>query len=61
MSSPVYGPKGYGNNKMPRWMKLLIEGTQKSAGRTPESHRLRSVPKAKRVHRVKAKPRSISK
>ena len=58
----MYGPKGYGNNKMPRWMKLLLEATQKSVMRTPESHRLRSLnTKAKRVTRVKARPRSLSK
>ena len=54
-NSPVYGPKGYGNNKMPRWMRLLIEGARNSVMRTPNSHRLRSVARAKHVRRVKAR------
>lgn len=61
-NSPRYGPKGYGNNKMPRWMKLLLEAAKKSVVRTPESHRLRTpTTRAKRVRRVKARPRSLSK
>jgi hypothetical protein len=56
-NSPKYGPSGYGNNKMPRWMRLLLESMQKNVVRTPNSHPLKPTGK---FHKVKAKPRSSS-
>lgn len=52
-----YGPIGYGNNKMPRWMRLIFEQNIQP----PNSHRLRRPSiRARRVRRVRVRPRSIS-
>jgi len=59
--SPAYGPRGYGNNKMVRHLALLEQAlkgaleNKNNVMRTPNSHRLSSVSRAKHVRRVKAR------
>ena len=55
-NSPRYGPIGYGNNKMPRWMKLIFESSKNLS--PLRSHPLNSPSirvSRRRVRRVKAK------
>lgn len=42
-NSPAYGPVGYGNNKMKRWMRLFLEGAKKNVMLSPSSHRPRTL------------------